>query len=130
MSLPASVVLPRQRRTVGGTELPRVDHRTVTARRFRAIVDAFEQDLGGGPLSIADQALVKQAANLVLATERLQAEIASGQPVEADALVRVNSEARRAVSALRARTAKNKPAPPSILDIAAELAAETDGVEA
>ena len=49
MSLPASVVLPRQRRTVGGTELPRVDHRTVTARRFRAIVDAFEQDLGGGP---------------------------------------------------------------------------------
>ena len=60
----------------------------------------------------------------------LQAEIASGQPVEADALVRVNSEARRAVSALRARTANSKPAPPSILDIAAELAAETDGVEA
>ena len=127
MNSPNAIPYRRPRRTRGGTELPRIDHRSVTARRFRALIDGFERDLGGGPLSVDDQTLIKQAAHLVLANERLQAEIASGQPVDADALVRVNSEARRAVSALRARTAKNRPAAgPSIDELFAVSAEASD----
>jgi hypothetical protein len=129
MNSPNAIPYRRPRRTRGGTELPRIDHRSVTARRFRALIDGFERDLGGGPLSVDDQTLIKQAAHLVLANERLQAEIASGQPVDADALVRVNSEARRAVSALRARAAKSKPSGASALQeylAAKAAAAETE----
>jgi hypothetical protein len=128
MSLPIAVYRPRQRRTLGGIELPRVDQRLVSARRFRALVDAFERELdAGGQLSVADQALIKQAANLVLAAERLQADIAKGEPVDADALVRVSSEARRAVSAIRSKAAKNKPhQDPLTAHIAAKYGKPTD----
>jgi hypothetical protein len=126
--LSAVTAKPRRARYVAGIALPRVaDGRTRAAKRFRVLVSQFALELGND-LSAADQALVKQAAHLVLAGEQLQAASISGEPVSADELVRVNSEARRALSILRTKAAKNKPAAgPSVDDLfAVEVA---DGSE-
>jgi hypothetical protein len=101
----------RPLRTKSGVELPRLgDARTVSARRFKGLVETFTAELGGSDtLSEADKSLICQAATLLLAAERLQVEVVSGAEVDADALVRLNSEARRALGMLRAK-AKAKPA--------------------
>jgi hypothetical protein len=112
MSLPATTTRPRQRRTRGGITLPRTDGRTIAARRFRDLVDTFTAELGSG-LTEADKSLTKQAANLVLASERMQADVVAGATVDPDALVRVSSEARRILGMLRAKVSKAKPAVPT-----------------
>jgi hypothetical protein len=105
--------------------LPRVaDGRTQIAKRFRSLVTQFALELGGGGLSAADQALVKQAAHLVLASEQLQAASVSGESVDADALVRVNSEARRVLGMLRKKADQNRPSGPTNL---LELLAQEEG---
>jgi hypothetical protein len=93
---------PRRTRYAHGIALPRVaDGRTQTAKRFRALVSQFALELGGGDLSAADAALVKQAAHLVLASEQLQVASVSGESVDVDEIVRINSEARRVLGMLR-----------------------------
>jgi hypothetical protein len=113
---------PRRTRYAYGIALPRVaDGRTQTAKRFRALVSQFAREFGGGDLSAADAALVKQAAHLVLASEQLQAASVSGASVDVDEIVRINSEARRVLGMLRQMAEANKPARPTTL---AELLAE------
>jgi hypothetical protein len=97
-------ILPKELR------LPRTDGRTIAARRFRSLCEAFAAELGSGQLTEVDQNLIKQAANLVLAAERFQVDVVSGGEVDPDALVRVSSEARRILGMLRSKAAKNKPA--------------------
>jgi hypothetical protein len=104
----------RPRHTAAGTiELPRSDGRTLASRRFRHLCEALEAELGT-PLSEVDQNLVRQAAGLVLAAEKFQADVVNGAEVGPDALVRVSSEARRILSTLRAKAAKNKPQGPTL----------------
>lgn len=59
----------RPRRPLTGIELPRADGRTVAARRFRALVETFERDLGGN-LTAAEKSLVQQAAAIQLRAEQ------------------------------------------------------------
>jgi hypothetical protein len=99
----------RQQYSRAGTPLPRTDLRAATARRFRDVVNDLERELGGCELSAADQSLIKTAAGLVLQTELLQSAIARGEAVDSDELVRVSSEARRALSAVRSKAAKRQP---------------------
>jgi len=47
---------------------------------------------------------------MTLAVEQMTADVVGGKPVDADALVRVNSEARRLLETLRVKAAKNTPA--------------------
>jgi hypothetical protein len=108
---------PRHTRN-GGIALPRSDGRTLASRRFRQLCEAFAAELGT-PLSEVDQNMVRQAAGLVLAAEKFQADVVNGADVNPDALVRVSSEARRILATLRAKAAKNKPAGP---DLASYLA--------
>jgi hypothetical protein len=118
----------RPRRTRSGTALPRSDGRTIASRRFRQLVEEFERELGG-ELSEADRSLIKQAANLVQVSERLQADVIAGVPVDADALVRISSEARRILGMLKAKAAKSQPPAPTIHDLVAELEADdSEGV--
>ena len=105
-----SAATRRQRFSRAGTRLPRVDHRSAAARRFRDVVNSLEAELGGGDLSPADRSLVKQAAALVLQAEHMQAAIAGGEQIDTDSFIRISSEARRALNELRARAVKNKPA--------------------
>jgi hypothetical protein len=121
--VPTAAYKRRPRHTPSGLELPRTDGRTIAAKRFRQLCEAFTTELGG-QLSEVDQNLVKQAANLVLAAERFQLDVVSGATVDSDALVRVSSEARRILGMLRSKTAKNKPAGPTLADYVARKVAE------
>jgi hypothetical protein len=99
----------RPRHTRTGIPLPRSDGRTIAARRFCELVESFEKELGGG-LSEVEQSLVRQAANLVQVSERLQADVIAGVQVDTDAMVRISSEARRILGMLRAKATKNRAA--------------------
>jgi hypothetical protein len=72
------------------------------------LCEAFERELGGN-LNAVDQNLVRQAANMVLASENFQLDVINGADVNPDALVRVSSEARRILGMLRAKATKAKP---------------------
>jgi hypothetical protein len=107
-----------------GRLLPKsVDLRTASGRRFRHLVQSLTEELGGN-LGEVDQNLVRQAASLTLAAERLSSDIVNGAAFDSDALVRINSELRRVLAALRAKAAKNKPAGPTLADFIARKAAE------
>lgn len=102
-------MLPQRiRRTAAGLTLPRTDGRSRRSRRFRDLCEAFERELGGN-LNAVDQNLVRQAANMVLASENFQLDVINGADVNPDALVRVSSEARRILGMLRAKATKAKP---------------------
>jgi hypothetical protein len=110
-----AAVKRRPRHTRAGIALPRTDGRTLAARRFRSLCEAFTAELGG-QLTEVDQNLVKQAANLVLAAERFQVDVVNGAEVNPDAVVRVSSEARRILGMLGTKAAKNKPTASSLKD--------------
>jgi hypothetical protein len=98
----------------GSCWLPGVDGRSAGARRFRDLTKAFAAELGGlATLSEPERALVRQAAGLTLQTERLQVAIAKGDKVDPDELIRLSSEARRALNGIRRR---ERPKPPSLSD--------------
>lgn len=80
-----------------------VDGRSATARRFRDLLADLGRDYLGGTnqLSTAEQGLLRNAALLTLRCEQLQAQVVLGQTVSADELIRLSSEARRALASLR-----------------------------
>src|SRR5580704_16782309 len=70
-------------------------------RRFNTLVVQFASDLGGlKALAAAEAEQVRAAAALVLRSEQLQAEVLAGELVDTGELVRLSSEARRALAAL------------------------------
>jgi hypothetical protein len=114
-------LLPTSRSAVAnGTRLHRegVDGRSASARRFRDLVRAFRREIGDDP-DEGRLALARQAAALTLQAEALQAKVAAGADVDADALVRVTNALARAVSALRAK-AKLRDAGPSLAEVLAQ----------
>jgi hypothetical protein len=121
--VPAAAYKRRPQHTPSGLEMPRADGRTIAAKRFRSLCEAFTAELGG-QLSEVDQNLVKQAAGLVLASERFQLDVVSGATIDPDALVRISSEARRILGMLRAKAQKSKPAGPTIAEYIAAKQAE------
>jgi hypothetical protein len=80
----------RIRRTAGGIQLPRIDGRTVSARRYRDLVIAYEAEVGG-VLSESERATIQQAAALTLRAEELQADLVLGKPIDNDLLVRLTN---------------------------------------
>jgi hypothetical protein len=92
-------------------------------RRYRDLVEAYSTEVGG-ELSQTEMAMIKQAAALAIQSEMMQAAIINGEPVNSDDLIRISSEVRRIVDALRERAGKRKPAAvPSIDDLFAVDAA-------
>jgi hypothetical protein len=86
-----------------------VDLRSAGGRRFRHLLASYSAELGG-ELTEADQALLRQAVTLQLEAERQQAAIVRGETVDGDMLIRISSEARRALAALKTKAEKRKPA--------------------
>ncbi|MGO9701242.1 MAG: hypothetical protein ACLPX7_18480 [Xanthobacteraceae bacterium] len=107
---------PRQRSQItnGSRLLDGVDGRRSSARRFRDLIADLARDEFGGSegLSIAELGLLRQAAALTLQAEQLQAAVVRGETVNADELVRVSSESRRVLAAMRQskRAVQRKPA--------------------
>lgn len=114
---------PRRIRRVCGVEVPRVeDGRRSSAHKFRRLVKAYTSELGHD-LSEVDRGLVAQAAALAVHIERLQRDILEGRDVSADEVVRLSSEHRRLLTALRSRAAKKPPPATSIAEAMARTGA-------
>ncbi len=99
-----------------GTRLfANTDGRTSSARRFRDLVQSFEAEFDGD-LCEADRSLIRQAATLLLKSEQMQEAVVRGESVDSDALIRMASTAKRVLVAITAKSAKRKPAGPSLQD--------------
>jgi hypothetical protein len=123
-----NTIYRRPRHTRTGIQLPRTDlRRTVTARRLRSLIAAYEAELGG-TLTEQDKTLIRQACTMQLAIEELERKIVEGREVDADAIIRLSSEHRRLQSALRSREVKAKAAGPT--NLAELLAQEESGADA
>jgi ribosomal protein L12E/L44/L45/RPP1/RPP2 len=106
------------------------DARSAGARRFRDLVAAFSADLGSN-LSESDLAMVRTAAALTLKSEQIQADLAAGEDVDSDALIRLAGTTRRSLAAI---SAKAKPASGSafqeyLAKHAAQAAADDDDTD-
>ena len=82
-----------------------VDMRSARGRRFRSLLDELSADVGGfEALSTSDRCLVRHVALLTVQIEELSGE----EAVKPDALIRLHSEARRALERLQDRRGKFK----------------------
>jgi hypothetical protein len=78
-----------------------VDGRSVEARRYRDLTMALADDLGGAAsLTEAQRALVRQAAAMIVQSEKLQGEVLRGEVVDSEQLVRLANAATRILSRL------------------------------
>lgn len=84
------------------------DERSAGARRFRDLIDAYSENLGD--LSEADLAMVRIAAGLTMKSEMMQADLAAGNDVDSDALIRLAGTVRRSLAAISAKASEHAPA--------------------
>jgi hypothetical protein len=85
------------------------DGRSRAARRFRTLVTAFADDLGGiSELSAAETALINQAAAITLQAEQLQSGIINGDLADSDKLVRLTNSACRILTSLASMRGKQR----------------------
>jgi hypothetical protein len=110
-------------------KLPRPDGRTLQVKRYHELIRDFTADIGA-PLSSLDEALLGQAAALIVKAELIQTAIVSGQDADVDDAVRLASESRRILEGIKAKSAKAKPPAPTIHDLLAELDDDVTEVEA
>jgi hypothetical protein len=114
----------RRPRFINGIEMPReADLRTVFGRRLTLLIRAYSAELGGN-LAEADKALVRQVSSLQVRIEQLD-----GREVAADEIIRLSSEHRRLLTALRSRATKAKPAAPGLQDYIREKYGEPESTE-
>jgi len=107
-----------------------VDLRSAAGRRFRHLVAAYTDEIGGD-LSEAETGLVRQAAAMTLTCERVQADIVRGVAVDHDSLTRLSSEIRRLLGGIKAKGEQNKPAGPTLAEwLATQAVATADEAEA
>ena len=96
--------------------------RTVPARRFRYLVNAYSAELGDG-ITELERATVRQAATVRIEIERLQAALLKGDSIDSDMVIRLSSEHRRLLNSLRRKAEANRPSGPTNL---AELLAQEE----
>jgi hypothetical protein len=83
-------------------EVPGLDGRKPSARRFRDLSENFADALGGAAnLSDGQRMLVQRAAGITVAAEGARARLMCGEHVEIGELVKLENLADRAVRALR-----------------------------
>jgi hypothetical protein len=123
----------RIRHTSHGIELPRTaDGRTIAARRFQHLVEAYSRELGG-ELSPAEKSLITQAATLQMEAEQLQEAIVRGETIDSDRLIRLSGTSRRLLQIIASKSGKREaPAAQTVADIFAvhdDADAEEAGAE-
>lgn len=91
----------RSRITNGSQLLAGIDGRSAPARRYRDLCLSLADDLGGAAtLTEAQSALVRQAAAMIVQSERLQADVIRGETVDCEQLTRLANAATRILSRL------------------------------
>lgn len=119
----------RSRVTNRSAVLTGVDGRSAMARRYRDLVDALADQMGGDPGEV-EMLQIRAAATLHLHVEELTARIARGEAVSSEELTRAANGAMRAttaLTALRPRKAGRPATPQTVVDY---LAAKRAGGEA
>ena len=105
----------RSRVTNGSQLLAGIDGRTAPARRYRDLCQSLADDLGGAAsLTEAQRALVRQAAAMIVQSEKLQGEVLRGEIVDCEQLTRLANAATRILSRLGLKRTVTHP--PSRLD--------------
>jgi hypothetical protein len=79
-------------------------------RRFNDLVTQFTREVGRELLA-GEREMVRQAAAIMLRAEQLQAGLVKGEPVNPDELIRLSSEARRALRIIKASAMKPEALP-------------------
>jgi hypothetical protein len=91
----------RSRVTNGKDLLANVDGRTAAARRYRDLCLSLADDLGGASsLTTAQSALVRQAAAMIVQSEKLQSDVLRGEIVDVEQLTRLANAATRILTRL------------------------------
>lgn len=104
----ALALIRRPSVTIAPTEERRVNQRpgaTRAARRQRELIDELTRDLGHEP-DAAEKLLIHQAAGLVGTREAMERAALRGEPISADAMIKLANSAIRTIAALRCRAAK------------------------
>ena len=110
----------RSRITNGKDLLANVDGRTADARRYRDLAASLADDLGGAAtLTEAQRALVRQAAAMIVQSERLQSAVLRGELVDVEQLTRLANAATRILSRLGVKRERTD-STPTIAEIVAE----------
>ena len=115
---------PRQRSAVTNGKRAFVDGNGNAAwtRRWRDLVTAHEQDLGGvGTLSEAQSSLIRRVATIEIELEQLEGKLSKGEAVDLDGYTRASSHLRRILETLGLKRAP-RDVTPSLADIASEMA--------
>ena len=92
----------RSRVTNGSASLPGVDGRSVTARRYRDLVEALTLEQPA-PMTEATRLQIRAAASMQVHVEDLTARMARGETVPAEEMTRAANGAIRALSSLNRR---------------------------
>jgi hypothetical protein len=91
----------RSRVTNGKDLLVGVDGRRAPARRYRDLCLSLAEDLGGAStLTEAQNALVRQAAAMIIQSEKLQSAVLNGEIVDCEQLTRLANAATRILTRL------------------------------
>jgi hypothetical protein len=103
----AATAIPMPAKRVRRKRLPAPKFRTPLAsiRRFNDLVTQFTREVGRELLA-GEREMVRQAAAIMLRAEQLQAGLVKGEPVNPDELIRLSSEARRALRTIKASVKK------------------------
>jgi hypothetical protein len=99
----------RSRITNGSKMVANVDGRSAEARRYKDLTMSLADDLGGASaLTEAQRALVRQAAAMIVQSEKLQGAVLRGEIVDYEQLTRLANAATRILT----RLGLKKPSPP------------------
>jgi hypothetical protein len=103
----------RSRITNGKSLLANIDGRTADARRYRDLAASLADDLGGvAGLTEAQRALVRQAAAMIVQSEKLQGAVLRGELVDVEQLTRLANAATRILSRLGIRREQRRSVSP------------------
>ena len=92
----------RSRLTNQRWALEGVDNRLTPARRFRDLCVGYARE-AGDDLTETERSMIRSAAAMTLQSETLQAQLARGEPVSSDMVIRLASEARRILAPISER---------------------------
>jgi hypothetical protein len=96
------------------------DGNAAWTRRWRDLVQAHEQDLGGAEsLSEAQSSLVRRVATIEIELEQLEGKLSKGEAVDLDGYTRAAGHLRRILESLGLERRSRDVTPPNPLDYAA-----------
>ena len=105
------------------TPVDRLDGRTRHAKRLRSLIAGLARDLSHQPTT-AEQALIEQAASLIVQREAMESAMTPGEPVNVQQITKISGAVTRCLAGLRAKGGEQRRPGPSLPEYLARKAAE------